>query len=96
MVRTSKPFLRDATECSAYSLLLFGGQLDVQARNNVITIDGWVQLSANARIGALIRGLRNKMDDLLSQKIKDPMLDISNTTEMKLIVKLIVTDGLGN
>jgi ATP-dependent RNA helicase DHX57 len=96
MVKTSKPFLRDATECSAYALLLFGGQLDVQARNGIIVIDDWVKLSANARIGALIRGLRGRMDNLLEEKIKDPKSDISNTPEMELIVKLLITDGLGN
>ena len=76
MVKTTKPFLRDATECSAYALLLFGGDLDVEARNSVISIDGWVKLPANARIGALIRGLCAKMDNLLGEKIKDPMIDI--------------------
>jgi ATP-dependent RNA helicase DHX57 len=95
LVRTSKSFLRDATECSAYALLLFGGSLDVQARNEIIVVDQWVKLAANARIGALIRGLREKMDVLLAQKVKDPDVDISNTAEMQLIVKLLVTDGLG-
>eukprot|EP00526_Cylindrotheca_closterium_P003295 CAMPEP_0113647716 /NCGR_PEP_ID=MMETSP0017_2-20120614/25277_1 /TAXON_ID=2856 /ORGANISM="Cylindrotheca closterium" /LENGTH=1482 /DNA_ID=CAMNT_0000559827 /DNA_START=29 /DNA_END=4477 /DNA_ORIENTATION=+ /assembly_acc=CAM_ASM_000147 len=96
MVKTSKPFLRDATECSAYALLLFGGQLDVQARNDTIVIDNWVKLSANARIGALIHGLRSRMDDLLEQKINDPNILISETPEMRLIVKLLITDGLGS
>jgi len=96
MVKTSKPFLRDATECSAYALLLFGGNLQVEARNNVITVDGWVKLSANARIGGLIRGLRSKIDDLLAEKIKDPSIDISNTPEMNLIVSLLISDGLGS
>jgi ATP-dependent RNA helicase DHX57 len=95
MVRTSKPFLRDATECSAYSLLLFGGNLTVESRNNIIRVDNWVQLSANARIGALIQGLRSKMDDLLTKKIDNPTISISDTPEMQLIVKLLVTDGLG-
>ena len=96
LVKTSKPFLRDATECSAYALLLFGGQLSVEARNSIIVVDGWAKLSANARIGALIRGLRGRMDDLLESKIKDPTVDISDTPEMKLIVKLLITDGLGS
>lgn len=95
MIRTSKPFLREATECSAYSLLLFGGPLTVEARNSVIHIDGWVRLSANAKIGALIQGLRSKMDDLLRKKIDNPTISISDTPEMQLIVKLLVTDGLG-
>ena len=95
MVKTTKPFLRDATECSAYALLLFGGDLDVEARNSVISIDGWVKLLANARIGALIRGLRAKMDNLLGEKIKDPTIDISSTSTMQLIVSLLLTDGMG-
>lgn len=95
MVKTSKAFLRDATECSAYALLLFGGEMTVEARNGLIMVDGWGKLSANARIGALIRGLRAKIDDLLAEKIKDPTTDISDTPEMKLIVKLLLTDGLG-
>lgn len=96
MVKTSKPFLRDATECSAYALLLFGGSIDVEARNGIIAVDGWVKLSANARIGALIRGLRSKMDDLLAEKIRNPTIEISDTPEMRLIVNLIFTDGLGS
>lgn len=95
MVRTSKPFIRDATECSAYALLLLGGALTVEARNNVIKVAGLVRLSANARIGALIQGLRSKMDELLQKKIDNPKILISDTPEMKLIVKLLITDGLG-
>lgn len=94
MIRTSKPFLRDATECSAYSLLLFGGPLRVEARNNIIAVDAWVQLSANARIGALIQGLRSKMDGILQSKIDDPSIPVDHGL-MQLIVKLLITDGLG-
>jgi len=94
LVRTSKAFLRDTTECSAYALLLFGGDLKVESSNNLIWIDGYVRLSANARIGALIGGLRGKIDDILSLKIADPACDISSSIEMKLIVQLIVSDGL--
>lgn len=95
MVRTSKPFLRDVSECSAYALLLFGGQLEVQAKKEVVVVDGWVHLNAKARIGALIGGLRDKVDDLLAKKIDDPSFELASTSEMKLIVKLLVTDGLG-
>lgn len=95
MVRTSKPFLRDVTECNAYPLLLFGGQLDVQASKGVVIIDDWVKLAANARIGSLMGGLRGKVDLLLSRKVQDPSFEIAETEEMKLIVKLITTDGLG-
>lgn len=93
MVRTSKPFLRDVTECNSYPLLLFGGPLEVQASKSVVTIDGWAQLSANARIGSLMGGLRQKVDLLLSKKVQDPSFEIASTEEMRLIIKLIIRDG---
>lgn len=95
LVRTSKAFLRDVTECSAYALLLFGGKLDVQASKGVIVVDGWAKLSANARIGSLVGGLRLKVDELLEKKAADPSFDVAATKEMQLIVKLVVSDGLG-
>ena len=95
LVRTSKPFLRDATECTSYALLLFGGKLDVQASEELVIVDGYIRLSANARIGALIGGLRKKVDELLSEKIANPSSDIVASIEMKIIVSLIKTDGLG-
>lgn len=95
LVRTSKPFMRDITECSSYDLLLFGGNIEVLASNNLILIDNYVRLSANARIGALVGGLRKKIDDILSKKISDPQYDVTDSVEMKIIVKLLRTDGLG-
>ena len=87
LVRTSMAFVSDATECSPYSLLLFGGSLEVQASNGLIVLDDWIKLSANARIGSLIGGLRQKVDELLEQKVADPSLDITSSTEMKLITE---------
>ncbi len=95
LVRTSKPFLRDVNECNIYDLLLFGGNLKVSSSEGVIIIDDYVRLSANARIGALIGGLRRKVDEMLSQKVSNPLLNVTNSVEMKLIVKLLRSDGLG-
>ena len=95
LVRTSKPFLRDVTECNSYALLLFGGPLEVQASQDIVTVDGWCQLGAHARIGSLMGGLRKRLDELLAQKIADPSLDIANSKEMSIMIRLIMTDGLG-
>jgi len=51
LVRTSKPFMRDVTECSNYDLLLFGGSIEVLAADGLIIVDNYVRMSANARIG---------------------------------------------
>jgi ATP-dependent RNA helicase DHX57 len=95
LVRTSKPFLRDANECNIYDLLLFGGNLEVSSSEGVIVIDNYARLSANARIGALIGGLRRKVDEILAQKVANPSLNVAKSVEMKLIVKLLRTDGMG-
>lgn len=87
LVRTSKAFVSDATECNPYSLLLFGGAMEVQASKGLIVLDDWIRLSANARIGSLIGGLRSKVDELLDQKVADPSLDITDSVEMKLITE---------
>ena len=94
LVRTSKPFLRDITEASPYALLLFGGELEVIASKQLIVVDGWAELSAHPRVGALVGGLRRRIDALLSEKVHDPSAEISSTVEMKLIAKLITADGL--
>jgi len=75
--------------------LLFGGKLDVRASEELILVDGYARLSANARIGALVGGLRRKLDDLLSAKVSDPSLDITASSEMKIMVNLLKSDGLG-
>lgn len=95
LVRTSKAFLRDVTECNAYALLLFGGELEVKAAKETVVVDSYVTLSANPRIASLVGGLREKFDDLLQRKIEHPSFDLAATEEMKVIVKLVQTDGLG-
>lgn len=59
----------------------------MQASKGLIILDGWIRLSANARIGSLIRGLRQRVDELLELKVADPSMDIAGSTEMKLITE---------
>jgi ATP-dependent RNA helicase DHX57 len=87
LIRTSKAFISDATECNPYSLLLFGGTMEVQASKGLILLDDWIRLSANARIGSLIGGLRRRVDELLELKVTDPSMDIAGSTEMELITE---------
>ena len=51
--------------------------------------------SSPSTIGALVGGLRRKVDDLLSKKITNPRFEVAKSVEMKLIVKLLRTDGMG-
>ena len=87
LVRTSKAFISDATECNPYSLLLFGGPMEVQASKGLIVLDNRVPLAANARIGSLIGGLRQKVDELLEKKVAEPRMNIVCSAEMELITE---------
>ena len=55
-------------------------KLNVQIADECIIMKDFVRLSANARISALICWLRDMMDGLLAEKVKNPMVDISSRT----------------
>ncbi|GBG34645.1 ATP-dependent RNA helicase [Hondaea fermentalgiana] len=92
-VKTTKVFIRDATVVPPYSLLMFGGKIEVQHERGIITVDGWITFRAQARIGVLVRELRRILDMLLDEKIAHPNLDIANTDVLLSIKKLIIGSG---
>ena len=68
--------------------------MPVETRNNTIVVDRWVKLAANARIGSLVQGLRQKMDEFLTAKVDNPLIPVDRRL-MDLVVRLLITDGLG-
>jgi ATP-dependent RNA helicase DHX57 len=42
-IQTSKVYVRDATVISAYALLLFGGEIEVDRENGFIVIGSWIK-----------------------------------------------------
>ncbi|CAN0418977.1 unnamed protein product [Discosporangium mesarthrocarpum] len=94
-VHTSRVFVRDCTEVSPYALLLFGGQVAVQAGLGKITVDGWVRFEAIGRIAALVNKLKQQLDAMLWEKIGDPRLDVAGSKLSRALVKLLQTDGMG-
>jgi hypothetical protein len=45
-------------------------------------------------VASLVGGLRKRLDLLLVEKAKNPMLEMADTQEMQLIVKLIQSNGI--
>ncbi|KPI38394.1 putative ATP-dependent RNA helicase ucp12 [Cyphellophora attinorum] len=66
---TSKTFIRDLTPLNAYSLLLFGGKIEVDPTGAGITVDGWLRMRGWARIGVLVRRLRGVLDEELRRRV---------------------------
>nr|GEW45937.1 reverse transcriptase domain-containing protein [Tanacetum cinerariifolium] len=48
-VETTKVFLRDTTITSPYSILLFGGSMNIQHQTGLVIIDGWLKMAAPAQ-----------------------------------------------
>lgn len=87
---TSKLYIRDATYANPYSLLLFGGEVDVQHEQGTITVDGWVKYKAAAKIAVLAKSIRGELDRLLLHKISRPEVDITGSQVISAIVQLLV------
>ncbi|XP_024949716.2 DExH-box ATP-dependent RNA helicase DExH7, chloroplastic isoform X1 [Citrus sinensis] len=71
-VETNKVFLRDTTIVSPFSILLFGGSINVQHQTGQVTIDGWLKVTAPAQIAVLFKELRLTLHSILRQMIRNP------------------------
>lgn len=94
LVQTSKVFVRESTMVNPYALLLFGGKLAVVHEKNLLTLDAWIHFGAIARIGVLIKALRKHLDQLLTDKIADPALDIAQSELVSAISHLLKSEGM--
>ena len=90
---SSKNYIREITSLNAYSLLLFCGSINYDDAGRGIVIDGYWKLQGWAKIGVLVSKLRTLLDELLSQKIDDPRLDICQNEIVDLARKLIELNG---
>ncbi|KAK7265506.1 hypothetical protein RJT34_33126 [Clitoria ternatea] len=93
-VETNKVFLRDTSVISPYSILLFGGSINVQHQTGLVTIDGWLKLTAPAQIAVLFKELRLALHSILKELIRIPERAIVLNNEIiKSIVTLLLEEG---
>uniref|UniRef100_A0A667Z439 RNA helicase n=1 Tax=Myripristis murdjan TaxID=586833 RepID=A0A667Z439_9TELE len=83
-VKYTKIYLRDTTLISPFPMLLFGGDIDVQHRERLITVDGWIHFQAPVRIGVIFKHLRKLMDSLLEKKLENPKTNLEGKTQLIL------------
>lgn len=48
-VKYAKIYLRDTTLIPPFPMLLFGGDIDIQHRERLITLDGWIHFQVRGR-----------------------------------------------
>ncbi|KAF2851551.1 DEAD/DEAH box helicase-like protein [Plenodomus tracheiphilus IPT5] len=93
---TSKVFIRDITPFNAYSLLMFGGQIQVDTLGRGLVVDEWIRLRGWARIGVLVSRLRAMLDKVLDGMVKDPGKGMSQRERevVDVVRRLVERDGL--
>lgn len=69
---TSKLFIHSLTPLNAYTLLLFGGGIELDVQGRGLLVDGWIKLRGWARIGVLVSRLRGLLDQALGAWIEEP------------------------
>ncbi|OVA04113.1 Helicase [Macleaya cordata] len=86
-VETNKVFLRDTSIISPYSILLFGGPMNIQHQTGLVSIDGWLKLSAPAQIAVLFKELRLTLHSVLKELIRKP--EISAVVENEVVRSIV-------
>ncbi|XP_078458360.1 putative ATP-dependent RNA helicase DHX57 isoform X1 [Lampetra planeri] len=94
-VKTTRVYVRDCSMVSVYPLLLFaGGQVDVQLHKGQFLVsldDGWIRFAATSQqVAELVRELKQELDLLLQDKIKNPTMDLSTCPRGSRIIDTIV------
>jgi ATP-dependent RNA helicase DHX57 len=86
---TSKVFIRDSTMVTPYALALFGGDINVLYHKGEVHIDDWVRLAAPARLGVMVRGLRNLLRQAVAEKLSNPTADISAHPAVAVLLQIL-------
>ncbi|XP_022027581.1 DExH-box ATP-dependent RNA helicase DExH7, chloroplastic isoform X2 [Helianthus annuus] len=92
-VETTKVFLRDTTITSPYSILLFGGSMNIQHQTGLVIIDGWLKMAAPAQTAVLFKELRLTLHSILKELIRKPQTaNIAENNVIQSIVHLLLEE----
>ncbi|CAJ0939144.1 unnamed protein product [Ranitomeya imitator] len=88
-VKYSKIFLRETTLVSPFPILLFGGDIAVQHRERLLTVDDWIQFQAPVKIAVIFKELRVLIDSVLKKKLQNPKMSLEDDEILQVIKELI-------
>ncbi|XP_066567712.1 ATP-dependent RNA helicase DHX29 isoform X2 [Amia ocellicauda] len=92
-VKYSRVFLRDTTLISPFPMLLFGGEIEVQHRERLVSLDGWIHFQAPVRIGVIFKHLRKLIDSVLEKKLQNPKMNLTDNQTIHTITELITCEN---
>ncbi|XP_056398433.1 ATP-dependent RNA helicase DHX29 isoform X2 [Hyla sarda] len=91
-VKYSKVYLRETTLISPFPVLLFGGDIAVQHRERLLTVDDWIQFQAPVKIAVIFKELRVLIESVLKKKLQNPKMSLEDDEILRIIKELIRTE----
>ncbi|KAI8805457.1 hypothetical protein BJ742DRAFT_407534 [Cladochytrium replicatum] len=92
-MKTSKVYLRDSAPVSPVALAFFGGKLVFDKSKKLLKMGtGHISFHTSQKVAGVVESARTALDEVLAAKIADPLLDVSESRIMGVIVD-VVTDG---
>ncbi|XP_053825028.1 ATP-dependent RNA helicase DHX29 isoform X3 [Vidua chalybeata] len=92
-VRYAKVYLRETTLISPFPILLFGGDIEVQHRERLLTVDGWIHFQAPVKIAVIFKQLRVLIESVLKKKLENPKMSLEDDKVLYIIKELIKTES---
>uniref|UniRef100_A0A8C3Y1X8 ATP-dependent RNA helicase DHX29 n=1 Tax=Catharus ustulatus TaxID=91951 RepID=A0A8C3Y1X8_CATUS len=92
-VRYAKVYLRETTLISPFPILLFGGDIEVQHREHLLTVDGWIHFQAPVKIAVIFKQLRVLIESVLKKKLENPKMSLEDDKVLYIIKELIKTEN---
>uniref|UniRef100_A0A452EHF4 ATP-dependent RNA helicase DHX29 n=1 Tax=Capra hircus TaxID=9925 RepID=A0A452EHF4_CAPHI len=91
-IRYARVYLRETTLITPFPVLLFGGDIEVQHRERLISVDGWIYFQAPVKIAVIFKQLRVLIDSVLRKKLENPKMSLENDKILQIITELIKTE----
>ncbi|XP_075039691.1 ATP-dependent RNA helicase DHX29 [Mixophyes fleayi] len=91
-VKYSKIFLKETTLVSPFPILLFGGDIAVQHRERLLTVDDWIHFQAPVKIAVIFKELRGLIESVLKEKLQYPKMSLEDDEILSIIKELIKTE----
>ncbi|OXB80154.1 UNVERIFIED_CONTAM: hypothetical protein H355_011612 [Colinus virginianus] len=92
-VRYAKVYLKETTLISPFPILLFGGDIEVQHRERLLTVDGWIHFQAPVKIAVIFKQLRVLIESVLQKKLENPKMSLEDDKVLHIIKELIKTEN---
>uniref|UniRef100_A0A8C5LKH5 ATP-dependent RNA helicase DHX29 n=1 Tax=Jaculus jaculus TaxID=51337 RepID=A0A8C5LKH5_JACJA len=92
-IRYARVYLRETTLVSPFPVLLFGGDIEVQHREGLLSVDGWIYFQAPVKIAVIFKQLRVLIDSVLRRKLENPKMSLENDKILQIITELIKTEN---